>query len=180
MPEVSRPFSRDMPALPEAPVRDSDYMIVGLFLSGLVLWGAIANPLLTLIIVVFIPLIYLAGPTVDRRLLGLAAERPDDSICTFARAFDRRTMDAWIVRATWDEIRSYLPEFEGRPFPLRATDRLWDDLHLEADDMEYAIVTNIVQRSGRRFRTETTDDDTQPITTVGDLVRWIHTLPALD
>ena len=136
MPDASRPFSRDMPALPVEPVPDSAYMITGLALAGLVLWGAIANPLLTLIIVVFFSLIYLSGLNIDRQLLGLAAQRPDDSICTFARAFDRRTMDAWIVRATWEEIQSYLVEVDGRPFPVRATDRLADDLFIDEEDLE--------------------------------------------
>src|SRR4051812_27052220 len=54
-----------------------------------------------------------------RRLRRIASARPDDSICTFARAFDCRSTDAAIIRAVYEELQHYYayvtPSFPIRP-----------------------------------------------------------------
>lgn len=44
------------------------------------------------------------------RIKRLAASRAGESICEFARSFERRRVDAWIIRAVYDELQEYLGE----------------------------------------------------------------------
>ncbi|MEL7170044.1 MAG: hypothetical protein AAGN64_11915, partial [Bacteroidota bacterium] len=65
----------------------------------------------------------------------LTRGRQDDSICTFARSFDRRTTDPWIVRAVWDDVQQYMREGDTL-FPLRSSDRLVKDLCIHPEDVD--------------------------------------------
>src|SRR4051794_1910742 len=70
-----------------------------------------------------------------RRMKRLAAGRPGESICTFARSFKWRTIDTWIIRALYEELQT-LCQTGCEPFPVRATDRLFEDLRIYPDVVE--------------------------------------------
>jgi hypothetical protein len=80
-----------------------------------------------------------------RRAAAIRRERVGDSICTFARSFDRCSVDPWILRATWEE-------FACIGYPMRATDRVEE--HIHPDDCD-DIVEEIAARAGRSL------DDTE-------------------
>lgn len=48
-----------------------------------------------------------------RDLAALAQEREGESICDFARAFDTRTTDTWVIRAVYEQLQQQL----GRVYP---------------------------------------------------------------
>ena len=52
-----------------------------------------------------------------RRLSRLVAQRPDDSICTFARSFDRRAVDPLIIRSVYEAVQRNVHS-EHQPFPV--------------------------------------------------------------
>src|SRR5262245_18821422 len=58
-----------------------------------------------------------------RRLARLATDRQGESICSFARSFDYRAVDTWIIRAVFEELQPYC-NFGRHVLPLRATDGL--------------------------------------------------------
>ena len=64
------------------------------------------------------------------RTRRIAAARAGDSICTFARTFERRTIDPWILRATYEELAT------SCGFPIRRGDRFEDHLGIECPDIE--------------------------------------------
>jgi hypothetical protein len=41
------------------------------------------------------------------RLAALAQARQGESICQFARAFNLRDVDAWVIRAVWDTVMAW-------------------------------------------------------------------------
>lgn len=112
-----------------------------------------------------------------RRLEAMGSVRDGESICTFARSFDTRRTDTWIIRAAHQEIQlllnSYMPHF-----PLRASDSLLNDLHIDPDEVE-DLIMDIAVRSGRSL------DDTESnpfygrIETVSDLVLFMNAQPRM-
>jgi hypothetical protein len=76
------------------------------------------------------------------RLRRIATERRSESISGFARSFNCRTTDTWIIRAVYEELTSYVQ------FPVRHDDRLEEDLRLDWEEI-YEIATAIAQRTGR-------------------------------
>jgi acyl carrier protein len=112
-----------------------------------------------------------------RRVEGICSTRDEESICTFARSFSTRHVDTWVIRAAHQEIqqlmKSYIPAF-----PVRASDSLLNDLHVDSDDIEDLLV-DIAARSGHSL------DDTEKnplygkINTVRDLVLFVNAQPRL-
>ena len=107
-----------------------------------------------------------------RRYEALARSRQGVSICEFARSFDTRQTDTWIMRATYQELQQWLQPYVTA-FPVYASDRLSADFHLEADDVD-DLLQEIAARSGRSL--EKTEDNPWygSVHTVKDLVAFIN------
>lgn len=150
------------------------YGVIALFLAA-VAWLCFTKPV-ALIIVSFI-IIYLVIATIkdNKRLRAIAAERAGDNVCTFARAFDRRNVDPWTIRAAYDEFQEYFGSIE-RPFPIRASDRLQEDLKMDGDDV-FDLLFAIAERSRHDI---TFLNDNPQIHTIGDLVVCISNLPKIE
>lgn len=97
-------------------------------------------------------------------------ERAGDSICTFARAFPRRSVDTVAVRAVWNEL---LPWY---PFPLRAADRLRDDLGMDDVDLDVPW-EELAWRCGRTVAEPEDNPWFGRVETVGDVVRFLSAQP---
>jgi hypothetical protein len=91
----------------------------------------------------------------EARIRKLAESRAGESICKFARSFERRRVDTWIIRAVYDELQAYLGGNSG--VPIRASDRLKDDIPIDMEDLEMDLIANIASRS-RRSLTDTTSN----------------------
>ena len=151
---------------------------VGQILASLVLLAMVATvlaaltaltlvcwPLLLLLLVMFVGSRIHAGPTPSDR-----SSRADATICHFARAFERRAVDTWILRATYER----LSESHGRP--IRADDRLHDLLDAEEIDFE---VVDVADRCGRSLDRPDANPFFENITTVRDLVLFLNHQPML-
>jgi len=112
-----------------------------------------------------------------RRFEGMCTTRDEESICTFARSFSTRHVDTWVIRAAHQEIqqltKSYIPAF-----PVRASDLLLDDLHMDSDDIEDLLV-DIAARSGHSLNETENNPFYGKINTVRDLVLFINAQPRL-
>jgi hypothetical protein len=106
----------------------------------------------------------------SRRQRRLATERRAESICSFARSFDCRETDTWIVRAVFEELASYVQ------FPIRPDDRLEGDLKIDSDGLD-DIAEAVVQRTGRPPDACEANPLYGKVKTVRDLVEFfIHQL----
>ena len=83
-------------------------------------------------------LICWVGATIrNRRFARLAAARNSESICDFARSFDCRKTDTVLIRAVYETVQEKM----GPPLvPLRAEDRLLDDLELDEEDLDEIFI----------------------------------------
>lgn len=112
-----------------------------------------------------------------RRFGAMNRSRDGESICNFARSFDIRQTDTWVIRAAHQELqqllKSYMPDF-----PVRASDSLLDDLHIDPDDIEDLLV-DIAVRSGYSMDESGSNPFYGKLNTVSDLVLFINAQPRM-
>lgn len=110
-----------------------------------------------------------------RRLERLAGSRNSESICEFARSFDTRATDTWIIRAAHQELQAVLQSYI-RDFPVRASDSLLVDLELDVDDVE-DLLQDIARRSSRSLEKTEENPYFGQLNTVKDLVLFVNAQP---
>ena len=110
-----------------------------------------------------------------RSLAKLAAERPGESICTFARSFDCRVVDTWIIRAVFEALQPYC-QFSGGTMPLRASDLLGDVLQIDHEELD-DLAIEIAKRVGRSMDRFVENPLFGKVNTVADLVFFLLNQP---
>jgi len=149
------------------------WVVSGLFVAGMIAtirlvtgsWSGTAT-----IVGALVAVGWLASLKAARRKEALAKDRKEESICGFARSFDRRATDPVILRAVYETVQAQM----GPPMmPIRAADRFLEDLDLDDDDLDeiYGEAALLACRS-------TVDAEKNPmwggVKTVGDLVTFLH------
>jgi hypothetical protein len=183
-----RKFSRWMPLLPPTRFGMGDWIaliVIGAFLAGIlafVVWAVVESPVCAGSAILLFLLPWIVAARSSRRYeRNLANERKGEDIGTFARAFDRRVepFDPWVVRASWEALQVYVS------FPLRPTDRLIEDLCIDPDDIDLALLVDVAKRS----RHSLDDPKANPYfakffsfqdVTVGDFVKLISWQPKIE
>lgn len=112
-----------------------------------------------------------------RNFEALANTRDGESLCRFARSFDTRQTDTWVIRAAHQEIQRLLHAYVPH-FPVRASDSLLNNLRLDADDVD-DLVQDIATRCGRSLEKTESNPYYAKLHTVSDLVRFIHAQPRI-
>lgn len=110
-----------------------------------------------------------------RRLQALADARKGESICAFARSFDARETDTWVIRAAYQEVQQWLQAYADA-FPVRASDTLVGDLEIDAEDVE-DLIRDIAKRSGHSIEKPEDNPYHGSVLTVSDLVLFISAQP---
>jgi hypothetical protein len=105
-----------------------------------------------------------------RRQRRIAEARKGESICQFARGFDCRTIDTWLIRAVYEEF--------VWSFPLRPSDRLKEDLRIDGDDLDFGAI-NIARRAGRCLDGYERNPMYGKIKTLRDVVMFFQHQPLL-
>ena len=173
--------SRFMPKYERASFTAKDIVFLSLFLGLVFLALAYTIWKLPLVLAFFVVLAMLgiyANWRENRRLKSLAAERPNEGICTFSRSFDRKRIDTWIIRAVYEELQFSLDYSKGT-CPLTASDRFEEDLKIESEDLE-DLVDIIAQRTGRSLENPENNPYYDKVSTVKDLVLFINYQPKLN
>lgn len=113
-----------------------------------------------------------------RVLRALALSRPDESIGSFARSFERREVDTWIIRAVYEQLQQELEDLHPA-FPLRAEDLLVETLRVDPEDLEQSVMPAIAGRAGRSLENTRSDARLEKVRTVGELVLFLNEQPRL-
>ncbi len=109
-------------------------------------------------------------------LRRLAAVRAGEDIGAFVKQFDYRNVDTWVIRAVYEELQEYLRS-EVSAFPLRASDRLAEDLKVDQGDLEDVVASRVAERTGRSHEAATANPLSGKVRTVGDLVHFFNAQP---
>lgn len=118
----------------------------------------------------------LQGQRENRKLLAIAAAREGQTICEFAREFDARAVDTWIIRAAYEQLQGQLRHIHPA-FPVRADDRLKEDLFLDDDDLDIDLAQEVEARTGRSLDGSAKNPSLGGIKTVRDFVLFFHSQP---
>jgi hypothetical protein len=110
------------------------------------------------------------------QLEALAERRPGDSICQFARSFERRTVDTWVIRAVYEELADYL-RWDRPDFPVHADDNLGLDLKIDSDELDDLLIEPIALRSGRTLDNAEANPLWGKVSTARDLVLFFNAQP---
>ena len=141
--------SRRMSKFVPKPIGLWPWVALAAFASGM-LYAAVSQPRAAAVCVAAV-LVLSAWASIDlkrqrARLQELAAMRSGQSICDFARDFDTRQVDTWIILAIYEHLQEQLT-YAHPAFPIRATDRLKEDLLLEPDDLDLDVLVQVEQRT---------------------------------
>jgi len=134
------------------------------------------HPLGLLIFPAFALLLWESNRRDKRRAAEFLAERKGESICGFARAFNTKTVDTWVIRAVYEEVQSLLGD-AWRDAPIRADDNLMQDLDLDDEDVDMSLVDAIAQRTGRSLDDYEQNSMYGKVYTARDLVMFFNEQP---
>jgi hypothetical protein len=168
-----------MPKFKPNPVSFSTWLLLVSLACGLLFVAAsalIATTLAILIICVSAGLTRREIKREEEQIRALAAARAGESICEFARNFDLQVVDTWIVRAVYEQIQEQL-RYVHPAFPVRASDRFKEDLHLEDDDLDMDLAIQVEQRTGRSLNDTKINPYLGKVKTVQDLVFFFQAQP---
>lgn len=171
--------SRHMPKL-----QPRDAGLVGwLFLAligAIALYIAISAPkpffAVMAVLLVLCAMAHLQGKRDQRKLLALAATRTGQTICEFTRDFDARAVDTWIIRAVYEQLQGQLNHIHPA-FPVRADDRLKEDLFLDDDDLDMELAQDVEARTGRTLDGSANNPYSGKVVTVRDFVLFFQSQP---
>jgi hypothetical protein len=148
-------------------------------IAGAIVFALAARPVATLSVFAGLTVItFLSERKHARRVITIAAQRPNEDIGSFARAFERRaneSLDPWAIRAVWNTLVP-LTESRGRQIPLRPTDRFEEDLLVDLDDLE-DLVPRLVEQCERVMGNWKANPFYHRLNTVADLVYFISAQP---
>jgi hypothetical protein len=115
---------------------------------------------------------YWGSRSINRSLRALAVDRSGDPLCTFARSLNMRAVDSWVVRAVFDELQGRFGK-SMRPFPIRASDRIGEDLRVLPEDVDELAVV-VAHRAGYSMASCENNPLYGRVVTVGDLVAFFN------
>jgi hypothetical protein len=171
--------SRYMPrAIRKTPAAGTWLILALLVLAGATI-AALSRPVMTgLGAAVVVALVLWGAGAVRRekaRLAALADTRRGETICQFARSFDARAVDTWVIRAVYEQVQGLLHSTYAS-FPLRASDRL-QDLGIDTDDIEMELAVSLSKSTGRSLDKPKANPFFGTINTVSDLVMFFNAQP---
>lgn len=147
--------------------------ILAAMISGLGCWLYL-QPYVLLFLLPAGVLVYLQQASERRARKHLAASRQGETICNFARSFNRQT-DTWIIRAVYEELTRFL-FIEGQTLPVRQEDRCEKDLKIDPEDLD-DLAQDIAYRARRSMDCSNANPLYGKVKTVGDLVTFFEHQP---
>jgi hypothetical protein len=102
----------------------------------------------------------------QRKQLSLAKLLLGEGICQFARSFDRRRTDTWVLRAVYEEVLAVVP------LQVRADASLWQELGLDPEEVDMDICPAIATRACLSLGDRRGDTVSGHVETVRDLVSF--------
>jgi len=126
--------SRNMPPAPVHKASRLVWLFLALLIAGLAYWFSEEPYFVGVLGAVLGVIVWIQSIWDTRSRRRLATSRQEESICEFARSFNRET-DAWLIRAVYEELSRYL-SVDGRPIPVRQQDHCEKDLGIDPEDLD--------------------------------------------
>jgi acyl carrier protein len=164
-------LSRHLPALP----KENRPWWTWLLVTGFLTWLGYTAYKLPYLFAILVLIGLFVRFRHQKKMKKLFASRPDDSICTFADDLNPRIADPWIIRATYEEFGSHL-KLDDRMFPIRASDRLEEDLDMDSEDLVDSLIV-VAKRTDRSITDTMSNPYYDRVKTVHDFVMFLNHQP---
>jgi len=168
--------SRGMPAAPVHKAARWAWLLLAALIAVLAYWFSQQPYLVGVVFAVSAVLVWVQLVWDRRSRRRLASSRREESICDFARSFDRQT-DTWVIRSVYEEVSRYL-SVDGRAIPVRQQDHCERDLGIDPEDLD-----DIAKDAAFRARRSMDACDKNPlygkVYTAGDIVRFLEHQPRI-
>ncbi len=149
------------------------------FLAGFIalfIWMFWSSPILLLFVPPIAIYVYLDNKKQKEHYQIQLAKREGKSICEFARYFDCRNIDTWVVRAVYEQLENYMSN-DKEAFPILPKDDIFDDLRIDDEDFDLDIVEEIAQRTGRSLENVEANPYYGKVNVVENLVYFFNEQP---
>lgn len=167
-----KPASRFMPKFePKKANKFASFCLIFLVIAILI-YKPIYIAFIALLALLVITWSKFEQPKIDKYFEKLCEERRGLCICEFAKEFDAKTVDTWIIRATYEQLQAALPT--KHTVPVKASDNLLDVLKLDEDDLDLDLVEEIAQRTGRSLWNYENNPYYGKVTTARNLVLFFN------
>jgi len=171
-----KPPSRKMPPAPVRQMSWWGWPILAALLIGLGYW--IYRQPYALFFTGAVSIISWIGTVFDTRYRRrLAASREGENICDFARSFDRRKTDMWILRAVYEELSRFIA-IGGKAIPVRPADRCEKDLKIDPEDLD-DLAVDIAFRARRSMNGGERNPLYGKVEKVADVVTFLEHQPRI-
>ncbi|GAB4187675.1 MAG: hypothetical protein Tsb002_13160 [Wenzhouxiangellaceae bacterium] len=108
----------------------------------------------------------------EKYFAEICKDRDGLSICEFAREFDPKIVDTWIIRAVYEQLQDALPT--TMRVPVMASDNLVDTLMIDNEDLELGLIIEVAQRTGRSIEDCEHNPYYSKVTTARNLVLFFN------
>uniref|UniRef100_UPI001E3558EC hypothetical protein n=1 Tax=Pelomonas sp. KK5 TaxID=1855730 RepID=UPI001E3558EC len=174
-----RVASRHMQKFTRRPLGLAGWLFIACFLAAIAYLAATRPQTFLVVLCGFAVLLWIAHSQSQRdaqKLVELACQREGQTICEFARDFDARAIDTWIIRAVYDQLQERLQHVHPS-FPIRANDRLKEDLMLDDDDLDMDLAPEVEVLTGRSMVNSERNPYFGKVKTVRDFVLFFQNQP---
>ncbi len=122
--------------------REWIFFILFLFIIGFMFW---AKPFALLAVIFVFAFGYILNIIDDKKLQKIALKRKNYNIGDFAKSFDLKNTDTWIIRAVYEELQDCL---SIKNFPIFADDNITKLFHIDGEEID-ELLEIVAQRTGR-------------------------------
>lgn len=174
-----RVASRHMPKFKPRPAGVAGWLVLSILVAGVAYVAVVEPGFFLLVAGGLAALLWLAraqSKREARQLLAWASQREGQTICEFARDFDARAVDPWIIRAVHEQLQDQLKHVHPS-FPVRADDRLKEDLLIDDDDLDMDLAQQVGARTGRSLDGSADNPHFGKVRTVRDFVLFFQSQP---
>ena len=151
-----------------------------ILLTGFLLFAFWKHPVTTMLfIAAFVVVTVIGEKSYQKRVKYIARTRESEpyAIGNFARLFDCRKVDTWVIRAVYEEVQRCI--ISPYLFPLNPKDMLLEDLYIDDEDLD-DIATDVCFRAGRLTEYFETNPLYGRVKTVEELVMFLNYQPKIE
>jgi hypothetical protein len=105
------------------------------------------------------------------RLKRIARQREEDSICTFVRSLDYRSLDTGVIREVYNHLQAWLG-YREQSFPIRVSDSIDRDYRMDPLDLDDMLL-EVATKTNRDLSDTTKNPLYDRVENVGDMIEFI-------
>ncbi|WP_434359950.1 hypothetical protein NF212_06620 [Parasalinivibrio latis] len=142
-------------------------------------WMTYSEPAILLLSPIILTLGIIDSKKRKRHFTKLLANRCGESLCTFSRSFDHKSIDTLIILTVYEELQNQVDSFTA-DFPIMPSDDVFRDLLIDDEDFEIEIIEKIARLTGRSLERPEKNPYYTNLNVVRNLVYFFNNQPIIN